>query len=357
MRVFYVSASFAGSYGGPAYSVSRLACSVARTGATTGLWAPDGSAVGLSLPEPSPHRLAGSLKAALAAFGPVDILHDSGLWRPHNNSVATQAARSGTPLVVSTRGMLDPWALDHKRLKKALAWHVYQKRNLNRAAVLHVTSMREKESVGRLCLRPRVRFIPNGIDLPAESRRAPEDRPRRALFLGRLHPVKGLAILLDAWASLRPAGWELVLAGPDENGYRKVLEAQAARLRLNDSVSFPGPVTGAAKEDLLRGATFLVLPSLSESFGMVVAEACAIGLPVVTTKAVPWAELEESGCGFRSAPGADALAAALDRMMRLPETTLVDMGQRARKLVDAKFRWGLIAEQFVDVYREIQRHR
>ncbi len=348
--MLYASASFAASYGGPAYSVSRLACSVKQAGAETALWAPDGSAPQLSLPDDAPRLLAGSLKEALAKFGPVDIVHDSGIWLPHNNQIAGYCAHSRIPLVVSTRGMLDPWALGHKRFKKAIAWQIYQKRNLNRASLLHVTSRQEADNIVRLGLRAPVHCIPNGVDLPDQVSRTAGDGVRRVVFLGRLHPVKGIAMLLDAWAEVRPVGWELVLAGPDENGFKATLAAQVARLGLNGVIRFAGPVAGTAKSDLLREASFLVLPSHSESFGMVVAEACAFGLPVVTTTAVPWPELEEHRCGWRTALTASAFADAMRTAMSLPQTELSEMGLRARKLAEEKFGWTTISDGFMNIY-------
>lgn len=350
MRLFYASASFASSYGGPAYSVPRLARAIAETGADVALWAPDGSALTLSMPERALRRLAGSITEALRRFGRPDVIHDSGLWLAHNHAIATFAARNDVPLVISTRGMLDPWALDHKRLKKAIAWHLYQKRNLNLADMLHVTSAEEKENVTRLGLRPPVRQIPNGIDLPDCSDSLLGGELRRAVFLGRLHPVKGLPMLLDAWATLRPAGWELVVAGPDENGYRATLDVQVRSLGLDGAVRFTGAVMGGNKEELMRGASLFILPSHSESFGMVVAEACSFGIPVLTTTAVPWPQLERHECGWRAAPTVTALTESLQTAITLPDVKLREMGERARQLVEAEFSWTAIAQQFLDLY-------
>ena len=317
------------------------------------IWAPDGSAIHVEFNSPGLHSLSGSLDDALSAFGQPDVFHDNGIWLPHNNAVSARAFRSGTPIVISTRGMLEPWALAHKRFKKTVAWYLYQRRNLNRADALHVTSAKEGESVKRLGLEPCIRQISNGIDLPADAGIGNPLGPRRAVFLGRLHPVKGLPMLLDAWARLTAKGWELVIAGPDEGGFKATLDAQVATLGLAAAVRFLGQVSGSVKEELLRSADLFVLPSFSESFGMVVAEAFSYGVPVVTTTGVPWPQLEEHRCGWRSAPDASSLAETLGKAMSLPPLELREMGRRGRSLVETSFSWTAIAWQFLDLYAEL----
>ena len=351
MRVFFSSASFARSYGGPAYSVARLAQAVAEAGAEVALWAPDGSAVNLPVSFSRLRLLGGTLREALFSFGPIDVLHDSGLWLAHNRAIAGQAARNGTRLVVSTRGMLNPWALAYKRARKAVAWHLYQRRNLSRAFALHVSSTEEDGHVARLGLGPPIFTIPNGVDLPTLKPRIHGDMRRTAVFLGRLHPVKGLPLLLDAWGALRPPGWELVVAGPDEGGFKVKLDAQVARLGLGSVVSLPGLVYGAAKDELLRRASLFVLPSHSESFGMAVAEAFAFGLPVLTTTAVPWPQVEQQRCGWRVRPCVDDILAGLRRATALPEDDLRAMGARGRRLVESTLSWTAIAPRFLSLYR------
>ncbi len=299
MRLLLTATSLDPSYGGPAFSVSRLATALADAGLEVGLWTPDGS-VATSPMVPAGarvERLLGPFAAAIAAFAP-DIVHDNGLWRPHNHQVASAAARCGVPRIVSTRGMLEPWALAHKRWKKRLAWRLYQRRDLDRAAALHATAPSEAGSLARLRLRPPVQMIPNGMDLPPLAPRpAGSATVRTALFLGRIYPVKGLPMLVEAWARTRPPGWRLVIAGPDEAGHRAEVERRVAQAGLGDMVSFPGPVHGDAKSAVLGAADLFVLPSHSESFGMAVAEALAHEVPVLTTTAAPWPQLTERGCG------------------------------------------------------------
>jgi glycosyltransferase involved in cell wall biosynthesis len=340
------------SYGGPAFSVSRLAAALDEAGAQVALWAADGSARTSPLVEDAVgvSRHDGSLRQLFETFGP-DVVHDNGLWLAHNHRSAALARRLGVPRVVSTRGMLEPWALSHRRWKKRAAWRLYQKRDLDSAAALHATGSAEAENLRALGLRPSVVTIANGMDLPdpPPPRRKPGE-VRTALFLGRIHPVKGLPVLMEAWGQVRPPGWRLVVAGPDEGGHRREVEAAVAAAGIGEAVSFAGEVTGGAKMALLRDADLLVLPSHTESFGMAVAEALANGVPAVVTTAAPWPMLEQRGCGWLAAPKAPALADALARAVATEPDALRRMGEAGRRLIASDFGWDQVAARFLDLY-------
>jgi glycosyltransferase involved in cell wall biosynthesis len=356
VRVLITATSLRPAYGGPAYSVARLAASLAEAGAAVALWAADGSVADM-IPAPGAAgvtRLQGALPRAFDAFAP-EVIHDNGLWLPHNHRVAELTREAGLPRVVSVRGMLEPWAVRHKRWKKAAAWRLYQRRDLDRAATLHATAAEEAENLHAFGLRPPIRVIANGVDVPELPQPSPDDQggSRTALFLGRLYPVKGLPMLIEAWARTRPAGWRLAIAGPDEAGHRRELEAAVAAHSLGDVVSFPGPVADAAKSALLRDAELVVAPSLSESFGLSIAEALAHSTPVLTTTAAPWPTLESRGCGWRVAPTADALAEALRRATACDVATLRIMGAAGRALVAADYGWAGIAAAFLKLYGDL----
>lgn len=355
MKIFLASASFDASYGGPAYSVARLAEALAAEGANIGIWAPDRSAEtapGFAA-DASVRRLGGSARDALAEFGAPDVIHDSGVWLPHNHRLAAVAHERGIARVVSTRGMLEPWAMAHKRIRKWIAWRTYQRRDLSRASGIHTTTTIESVNVRALNPGIPVTVIPNGVDIAARMPAPSADHadPRRvATFLGRLYPVKGLPTLLDAWALARPAGWRLVIAGPDEAGHLSELAAQVTRLGLSSDVTFTGPVQGEAKSRTLFASELLILPSFSESFGMVVAEALAHGVPVLTTTAVPWPMLESSGAGWQVPPDAPGLAAGIRVATAQGGESLRRMGDRGRDLVAGMLHWPAIAAKFLALY-------
>jgi glycosyltransferase involved in cell wall biosynthesis len=361
MKLLITATSLDVAYGGPAFSVSRLATALAEAGPEVGLWSADGSAATTELLHPGAgvRRLTGDLRAAAAEFRP-DVVHDNGLWLPHNHGVARLARETGLPRLVSTRGMLEPWAVRHKRWKKSAAWRIYQRRDLERADALHATADAEAESLAALRLGPPVHTIGNGVDLPElappGSRQAGPTN-RTAVFLGRIYPVKGLPMLVEAWGQVRPDGWRLVIAGPDEAGHRREVEAAVAGAGLAGVVDFPGPVAGEAKSKLLREADLFVLPSHSESFGMALAEALAFATPVLTTTAVPWPQLEDRQCGWRAPPTVEGLAEALRIATARDAATLRAMGAAGRELVAAEYGWPRVASAFVALYEDLARRR
>jgi glycosyltransferase involved in cell wall biosynthesis len=467
-----------------------------------------------------------------------DVVHLHGNWTFPVWVGCGCALASGKPYVVSPHGSLDPVRLRHSAWKKRLAG-LMDRYFLRRASVIHATSEAEavwvrdylrldaadttpdarnstagdsacpnlRESGSGRRAQPRIVVIPNGVDLiPWDELRVMrlrqgDDRKtsdginciRALLYLGRLHPLKGLDLLFEAWARVRqtsgcltgdggretvgcnaetqrrrgeeefnaetqrrrgegggremapttpelpnsrtielpphaptPRRWRLVIAGPDEQGTLAALERQARRLGLRLSAHEPvapavppagaateapgldldptiiyvGPRYGDEKLRLLREADLVVLPSRSENFGLVVAEALAAGVPVVTTKAAPWAELlgepgefnaetqrrgerdnaeaqrrgEEgnaeaqrrgggegqlpdacfSRCGWWVEVGAEPLAEALGEAMSLTDEDRRLLGANGHRLVEAKYRWEAVAEQVVEAYRQVR---
>jgi glycosyltransferase involved in cell wall biosynthesis len=273
--------------------------------------------------------------------------------------------------------MLEPWALGHKRLKKMVAWRVYQKLMLNLACALHATSPREAANLRKLGLKPRIEMIPWGIALEgtsnieyrskeerAENRSVYTDSPtgqrhcnpatpnyRTALFVGRIYPVKGLPMLVEAWEKLRPEGWKMKIVGPDEAGHLAEVERLILEAGLVGKFEFSGPLTGSALNQAYNNADLYIQPSHTENFGMAIAEAMAHALPVITTQGAPWKLLEEEHCGWWTPISTDGIAVALDDATRRSPENLAGMGQRARAIVGERFAWEAIARQFVDCYQ------
>lgn len=317
-------------------------------------------------------------------FDPVpapDVVHLHGLWLPCLHRAAEWATRRDVPVVISPQGMLTPWTLGQKRLKKALALAVYQRRDLGGAALIHATADAEVEDVRRIGLRQPIVVAPFGIDLPTPPASAGGEgqgavRPRIALFVSRVHPKKGLPLLVEAWARLRResggagvAGargepWCLVIAGPDEAGHMAELVAQAGAAGLSvarlDSphgesamptadVTFTGPVYDAQKTALYQAADLFVLPTHSENFGVVVLEALACGLPVITTRGAPWGALEDVGrrdgatgparAGWWIDVGVEPLVATLREALRMPTDTRARIGDNARWFAREHYSW------------------
>ena len=308
-----------------------------------------------------------------------DCVHIHGIWSPTLARRFVAWRRRGIPCVITIHGMLEPWALEHKPLKKKLAWCIYQKRLLNMASSLHGTSEREAVNLRKLGLKPPIAMIPWGIEGAEDHRSQAEEAgmleevegqrscaspiedsklriqygPRTALFVGRIYPVKGLPMLVEAWARLRPDGWRMKIVGPDEAGHRGELEAMMAQAELGAGIEFTGALSGEALQKAYQAAHLFVLPSHSENFGMVVGEALSHGLPVITTHGAPWKLLEEEACGWWVPISTDGIAAALEDATRKSPEELIAMGERGRAVVAERFSWDRIAREFVDCYRWI----
>lgn len=282
-----------------------------------------------------------------------DLVHLHGLWRHTSIAVWQWARRTGRPYVVSPHGMLEPWALQQSRWKKWLALRLYQGPCLRHAACIRATSRLETESIRKAGVDGPVALIPNGVELPRDlpgPRNGAGERYRRALFLSRIHPKKGLLNLVRAWAVARPMNWRLVIAGPDELGHLAEAKEAVGLCGLAGEVLFAGEAWGEEKMRLYFDSDLFVLPSFSENFGLVVAEALGCGLPVITTRATPWSELEEHRCGWWIETGVEPLTAALSQACSLSSADLGEMGMRGRRLVQANYAWEPIGRQMVEIY-------
>ena len=190
-------------------------------------------------------------------------------------------------------------ALRRSWLKKKVFWAILQGPAVRSAACFHATSEQEYRDIRRAGLRQPVAIVPNGVDIRAVSAKPKASGLRTLLYLGRIHPIKGIDSLLRAWhriASQFP-DWQLRLVGPDTIGYRAELERLSTELQL-PRVVFAGARYGADKQAEYAAADLYVLPSHTENFGMTVAEALAQGVPIVTTMGTPWQGVRERGCGW-----------------------------------------------------------
>ncbi len=278
------------------------------------------------------------------------VLHDHGLWLESNVAAGWVATTEQVPLVISPHGMLEPWALNHRAGKKRLAWWLYQRWILRAARLIHVTAAAESASVAALLPKTLNRVVPLGTAPgPAVSSCA----SKTAVFLSRIHPVKGLDLLLEAWAKAVPADWQLLIVGPDEGGYTQVVAQHIRSLGLADRIQLTGPKYDEEKARLLAQSALFVLPSRSENFGLVVAEALMAGLPVITTDATPWLNLKARGCGWTVAPNVDALADSLREATQLPAERRRAMGQAGREWMLADFTWDAYGQRMVEMYKDI----
>lgn len=292
-----------------------------------------------------------------------DIVHVHGIWRPLLLLSGFSALDLDIPFAIAPRGMLGGWSLGQKKLKKRLAMQLGWRSLLGQAGFIHVLNVSEKEEVDPLRLGCPVEVIPNGtfvetthdLPVPAIFRTAfPALREQPyVLFLSRLHYVKGLDYLIEAFATLckSDSTTHLVVAGPDA-GQRTPMQKLVRQRELTDRVHFVGPIYGEMKRSALAGATCFCQPSRYEGFSMAILEALASGLPAVISHAVHFPEVKECGAGLVVDPASPELAHALSYYISNPGAR--DAARlAARDMVVSRFSWPAIARRSIDAYERL----
>ncbi|MBX3327292.1 MAG: glycosyltransferase, partial [Nitrospira sp.] len=253
-------------------------------------------------------------------------------------------------------GMLDPWAIRHSYWKKQIAAVMYEYRHLANAACLHALCEPEADAIRRYGLTTPVCVIPCGIDLPLLSLDSSPRREKVLLFLGRLHPKKGLMNLLAAWREVKyvarsiAAEWTLWIAGWDQGNHEADLQRYCAEQELQSSVRLLGPKFGREKESAFRLADAFVLPSFSEGLPVSILEAWSYGLPVLMTSACNLPQGFETGSAVRIDSTPSGIMHGLLSLMTMSNKERSQMGMHGRRLVEQDFSWASHAERMSSVY-------
>jgi glycosyltransferase involved in cell wall biosynthesis len=367
VRAVHVIPAVSEEASGPSYSVVRLCESLVEVGQVVELAALDWSPIARP-PDflkvfpmgRGPKRLGRSpamwrwLRDEIRS-GRADITHSHGMWQMNAVYPGLLAFGGKTRLVVSPRGAFSGWAMSHGSRLKKIVWPLVQRPAVNFASCFHATAVDEHADIRHLGFRQPVAVIPNGIDVPPLVRN-PSTPVRTLLFLGRIHPKKGIDLLLHAWSRVmrRFPDWQLRIAGTDVGygggGYLATMRALAASLRL-ERCEFIGPRYGADKLAAYRAADLFVLPTHSENFGLTVAEAQAAGTPVIVSKGAPWAGVHAAGSGWWVDIGDDALAACLENALGSTAHDLSQRGLRGRDWMLRDYAWPAIASQMHQTYR------
>jgi len=283
-----------------------------------------------------------------------DVVHLNGLWMYPSYAALRWSQSRRRPRIVSPHGMLDPWALASSSWKKRVVRIAYEDRNLKGAAVLHALCKAEHDAMRALGLRNPIAIIPNGVNTDVTTAvhfEAPwadhvPEGTRVLLFLGRLHPKKGLISLLHAMSLVPDFGaWRLIVVGWDEVGHRAELEALVIALNLQPRVYFVGPLHGTEKNAAFASADAFILPSFSEGLPIAVLEAWAFGLPVLMTAECNLPDSFERGAAIQISNEPYALAAALRDLAYLSDGELATMGEKGRQLVAECYAWDRIAAE------------
>lgn len=363
-KILHTISSLDISGGGPSKSVSDLALHQAMQGETIFVITKKSDN---PYPQKSSHpnlkfhfakKLNTTTLKQLLNKVPVDILHGHGIWQLPVHQMARAARRKGIPYIITPRGMLEPWSLKQSKWKKKLALSLYQDKDLRHAACIHTTAPMEAEHIRKLGYTNPIAVIPNGIDLtefPNQEKKLKTDK-RTILFLSRIHPKKGIEVLLEAWEKLDlelRRNWKVEIAGNGEKTYITSLQKKIERKGLEKEILIIGPKFGEEKLLAYGRADLFVLPTYSENFGIVVAEALACGIPVITTEGTPWEELNSREAGWWIQIGVEPLAQTLENVLRLGHQQLQIKGRNGRQLIEEKYSIQAVAADMLKLYEWI----
>lgn len=360
MKVLSFISSLDLSSGGPSRSVPMLAKGLAELGVDITLMtvksenmnthALEGTSAKLKVLTPSFSKKEIANYLADERF---DLIQIQSMWDLPYHKVMVEARKLSIPYIVTPRGMLEPWSLSQKKWKKKLAWWLYQRNDVQKSACVFTTAKMEADHVGELGITTSKAIIPNGIETDGYPCKSSVGHVKKqVLFLSRIHVKKGIELLFEAWKRIHTdyQDWQLLVIGNGETEYIHSLENRVESLGLKDSIKILPPVFGEAKIKVYQESALFCLPSFSENFGMVIAEAMSCGTPVITTTNCPWEILNETNTGWCIDLSVDNLEHALREAMWMDANALYDMGQKASKLIFDNFDYRSITRKTLRLY-------
>lgn len=360
MKVLTLITSIDLTYGGPSRSVPMLVKGLAEIGVditlmtirseNMNLHALDGTTAKVHILE---QNYSVKEMEQFVIKGGFDIIQNQSMWDICYHQMAKIARKYGIPYISTPRGMLEPWSLSQKRWKKKIALALYQMRDLQLSACIHTTADSEAQHIKDLGVKSPCVVVPNGIETEGyPCRTSMEGIKKQVLFLSRIHEKKGIELLIDAWKSLKNEfqEWSLVIVGNGEPSYIDILRERIANSGLNNCVTIKDPVYGNDKVSLYQSSSIFILPSFSENFGMVIAEAMSCGVPVITTKNCPWEFLNDTKTGWCIDLSVEELEQTMREAMSLDDSTLYEKGQQAAQLVRHRFDYKETAKKMSETY-------
>ncbi len=284
-----------------------------------------------------------------------DIVHINGIWELPNTIIQNSAQKRKIPVIISPHGMLEPWILRRNPHKKNLALSLYQRQSITKATCLHATAVSEFDNIRKLGFRTDMAVIENGIKTDEIKLKKSWKKTGTILFLSRVNPKKGIENLIDAVGRLREVfkSYKIIIAGEGEPEYVQTLKQKTADNHTQDQFIFLGGIYGKTKWALYRESDLFVLPTHSENFGIVIAEALACGTPVVTTIGAPWHDLKKYNCGWWIEHGVDPLTEALLDFSGKTEQKLEQMGRNGHQLINRKYTAEQMGTKMINLYHSV----
>ena len=360
MKVLFYISSLSLKGGGPSRSVPMMAKGLAEAGLDVTLathisedmntHALDGVGVKLITFKNGEERMSFEAILSREKF---DIVQLQSLWSLDYHQLAKLCRKHHIPYLITPRGMLEPWSLQQSALKKKIAMSLYQKRDLNKAACIYTTAEMEARNVHNLGIKTPCSVIPNGIETDGYPCRASIGNVKKqVLFLSRIHVKKGIELLIDAWKNLVVdyPDWKVKIVGNGEERYIASLKTKISDLELQDSIEILPPVFGQAKVDLYQSSALFVLPSYSENFGMVIAEAMSCGVPVVTSEFTPWEFLNREKAGWSIKLNEESLVTTLREAIEMSSEERYQMGQNGAMLVREMYDYRSVTQKTIQLY-------
>ncbi|MCQ2203679.1 MAG: glycosyltransferase [Bacteroidales bacterium] len=290
-----------------------------------------------------------------------DVFHSNSCWIPTSALTAIWAKEAGYKVVYTPHGMLEPWILQrHYWTKKLPALLLYQKRAIRKADMIHATSAGEMNNFLQLNFNHNISVVPNAINVDSIPFKDNWTKSKHLLYLGRIHEKKGIRHIIEAVAEMRVEmkGYVVDIVGDsdiEQKGQKQELIKLARQLKVDDVVVFHDGVYDDNKWNFFLQSDALILPTYSENFGIVVAEALATGLPVVTTMGTPWVELQTSGCGWWINIGTGPLVNALRELIAKTDAELEQMGRNGRQLVERRYGAKTVGKEYIEMYKWVMK--
>lgn len=365
MKICIFTSSIDKTGGGPSRSVPILAKGIAENNFDVTLMTGESDQMNDHMIEGTNVKLVKFIEGCpaeelerLLLEGQYDLVHAQGIWVPIYNRMAKICRKHNIPYVMTPRGALEPWCLKQKALKKKLAMILYQKKDLQKAAAILTTADMEAKHLRELGLTAPLAVIPNGIDVTEYQCRTADFIPnvkKQIVFLSRIHQKKGIEILINVWEKLRVdyLNWKVVIAGNGKEEYIQQLKNVIFTKGLSDVIEIIPPIFGEAKHKLYMESSLFVLPTYSENFGMVIAEALACGVPVVTTNGTPWQELNDEKIGWCVDLSEENIENAIRDALSLPAEELFAMGENGSKHINNNYLYTSVAKKNIELYKWI----
>ncbi|MGD0887279.1 MAG: glycosyltransferase [Thermodesulfovibrionales bacterium] len=380
MKIAHVLSHIAEVHAGVPIATCKLGCALVRLGVDISFWTTGNQDEAVSLEStgivahvfprkwPQGWRYSPDLTYEFNhKISEVDLVHIHEVWNYPQLATAQAAIRHKIPYIWAPRASLEPWRMRYKGRKKLLYFKLLCERIMNHAVCMHAVSDAEIEGFRQLGFCGTAVVVNNGIE-PEEFRNLPDPEEadqlwpkmknkRVVLFLSRISPEKGIDQLIPAWEWISKKDCYsdalLVLAGPDDRGYRRQVKEMLKRFNLTDRVLLLGMVSGRDKLALISRADINTLPSYSEGFSNSILENLAAAKPVLITPGCNFPEVISADAGVCVEPIPEHIEEGLRRLLDMSKAELEAMGQRGMQLIHEHYTWEISARKLITVYQAI----